>query len=124
MVGDIKQSIYGFRGAMPDIFADYRRRFSDDSGEGRVIFMSENFRSDSTVIDFSNAVFDTLWKRAGDSMDYREDDRLICGKNGGDTKKEKVEIVLIDSGKEDEGDDDKRAPLRRCEIRWYTHPSP
>ena len=106
MVGDIKQSIYGFRGAMPDIFADYRRRFSNDSGEGRVIFMSENFRSDSTVIDFSNAVFDTLWKRAGDSMDYREDDRLICGKNGGDTKKEKVEIVLIDSGKEDEGDDD------------------
>ena len=113
MVGDIKQSIYGFRGAMPDIFADYRRLFSDEDGDGRVIFMSENFRSDSTVIDFSNAVFDTLWKRAGDSMDYRDGDRLICGKNGGDTEKEKVEILLIKGGKkstksddEDEYDDD------------------
>ena len=104
MVGDIKQSIYGFRGAMPDIFADYRRRFSDTDDHGRVIFMSENFRSDRSVIDFSNAVFDTLWKKAGESMDYRDSDRLVCAKNGGDTSREPVEILLIDGDAEGEED--------------------
>ncbi len=106
MVGDIKQSIYAFRGAMPDIFADYRRQYSsDDNPHGEVIFMSENFRSDSSVINFVNSVFDTVWSRAGDSMDYRTDDRLICGKNGGDTASEKARVVLIDTKSESEDDE-------------------
>ncbi|MBO5898036.1 MAG: UvrD-helicase domain-containing protein, partial [Clostridia bacterium] len=59
MVGDIKQSIYAFRGSDPSLFAGYRKAFPtvktvDDaalSPNGNCIFMSENFRCDQTVID-------------------------------------------------------------------------
>ena len=107
MVGDIKQSIYAFRGAMPDIFTRYRRDFSAPDSSGKVIFMSENFRSDRSVIDFSNAVFDTVWKAAGDSMDYRDEDRLICGREDA-PQGVKPEIVLIgNAGQKDPEETDK-----------------
>jgi len=84
MVGDIKQSIYGFRGAKPEIFADMKRRFSDlhDSAPGSdtVLFMSKNFRSELPIISFANEIFDKLFSLAGDSIGYREEDRLTLGK--------------------------------------------
>ncbi len=62
MVGDIKQSIYRFRGASPDIFMGYRDSFSDVSGDGctKRIFMSNNFRCSKSVVDFSNFLFRKL----------------------------------------------------------------
>lgn len=62
MVGDIKQSIYNFRDAEPEIFSNYRKNFVDkeldcsDELQGRSLFMSENFRCNKEVIDFTNLV--------------------------------------------------------------------
>ncbi|HEY2155626.1 MAG TPA: UvrD-helicase domain-containing protein [Isosphaeraceae bacterium] len=53
LVGDAKQSIYGFRGARPDLFERYHAEFP---GEGR-LRLTENFRSRRGVIDFVNALF-------------------------------------------------------------------
>lgn len=92
MVGDIKQSIYAFRGAMPNIFVEYVT-----ASICKHISMNSNFRSDASVIDFVNDVFDPVWSCAGKSIGYRYEDRLICGKNGGDTAREKVQIVLVDT---------------------------
>ena len=84
MVGDIKQSIYSFRLAEPDIFASLRAAFPplDEAGDSPAasIFMSENFRCDETVIDFVNAVFDRLLGVAGESIGYRPEDRLTFAK--------------------------------------------
>ncbi|MBR2351271.1 MAG: UvrD-helicase domain-containing protein [Clostridia bacterium] len=84
MVGDIKQSIYGFRGARPEFFAEMKKSFPElkDSGPGgsASIFMSKNFRSESPVIDFVNEVFDKLFDLTRDSIGYRDGDRLVCGK--------------------------------------------
>ena len=84
MVGDIKQSIYGFRGARPEIFAGMKKSFPEigdsSAGGSASIFMSKNFRSESPIIDFVNEVFDSLFELAGDSIGYRRDDRLECGK--------------------------------------------
>lgn len=80
MVGDIKQSIYGFRGAEPSLFADYRAAFpAKDSAEAKssdsaAIFMSENFRCDQTVIDFTNTVCGRIFSACGESIGY-------CAKN-------------------------------------------
>ena len=53
MVGDEKQSIYRFRGADVSVF----KKMADDAGEDRVLTLSENFRSEKSVIDRINAIF-------------------------------------------------------------------
>lgn len=97
MVGDIKQSIYAFRGAMPSIFSDYRRSFdeystekglTDTNGKGSTVFLSDNFRSAKPVTEFVNAVSDALFKNEPSEVDmsyripYSVSDRLVCGKEG------------------------------------------
>ena len=55
-VGDIKQSIYGFRGANCQLFAIKYRRYQAHSG-GKLITLSENFRTRKTLIDEVNNIF-------------------------------------------------------------------
>ncbi|MBR2342751.1 MAG: UvrD-helicase domain-containing protein [Clostridia bacterium] len=84
MVGDIKQSIYGFRNANPAFFKEKKTSFpplSESVAGGEAsIFMSNNFRSDEGVIDFVNLVFDTLFEKIGESMGYEAGDRLRYSK--------------------------------------------
>lgn len=58
-VGDVKQAIYRFRRADPNIFNRRYARYRD-TDDGRLIFLSENFRSRSEILDFANALFDAL----------------------------------------------------------------
>ncbi len=87
MVGDIKQSIYGFRGSEPALFSEYRKNFPVVSPEeecpdddGVTLYLSNNFRSDKAVIDFSNAVFEVLFNNNSGKAPYTEGDRLVCSK--------------------------------------------
>lgn len=61
MVGDVKQSIYGFRGAQPHIFASLREEFPDydhcGEGDAAVLSLAANFRSDPAVLHFVNRIF-------------------------------------------------------------------
>ena len=61
MVGDYKQSIYGFRGAEPRIFLEKDALYSKGSG-GERIFLAESFRSVPPVLDFVNRFFQLLWE--------------------------------------------------------------
>ncbi len=84
MVGDIKQSIYGFRSANTDIFADMKKNYAP-MREGSepvpsTIFMSENFRCDKGVVDFVNDIFDKLFYHLRDSIGYLDGDRLKYAK--------------------------------------------
>ena len=60
MVGDYKQSIYGFRGAEPGLFLEKDRLYQKGE-QGERIFLSESFRSDPPVLNFVNHFFKTLW---------------------------------------------------------------
>ena len=84
MVGDVKQSIYSFRNAEPAIFASYKKAFlplrEAENASAASIFMSQNFRSDTAVIDFTNRIFDTVFAHAGASIAYTADDRLEYAK--------------------------------------------
>ena len=104
MVGDIKQSIYAFRGAEPALFAGYRSRFDGESevrGDGQTIFLSHNFRCDQSVVDFVNLVCGDLFL-SGDTVSYKEGDRLIRGKKEEDDAHVPVEVVLLSGEKSDE----------------------
>ncbi len=87
MVGDIKQSIYGFRGSEPSIFAGYRRSmplYTDADAKdarGVCVFMSDNFRCDKPVIDFANRVCAFLFSACEESVGYRPQDDLVCSKS-------------------------------------------
>ena len=64
MVGDIKQSIYGFRSACPEIFASMKNAFpllKVAEGDCASIFMSRNFRCDKGVVDFVNNIFNSAF---------------------------------------------------------------
>lgn len=91
MVGDIKQSIYGFRGAEPSIFAGYRL-----NGEIDKIYLRHNFRCDAPIIDFVNLVCGTLFTSAGKTVPYDETDALVCGK--AESGNAPVEIAVVDTG--------------------------
>ena len=84
MVGDIKQSIYGFRSARPDIFASLKKSYPALNSEGDFpsasIFMSNNFRCDRGVVDFVNSVFDRIFSLTGENIGYSEGDRLTFSK--------------------------------------------
>ncbi|MBO5204002.1 MAG: UvrD-helicase domain-containing protein [Clostridia bacterium] len=86
MVGDIKQSIYSFRGAEPSLFAHYRAAFPSHTSEDAensdcsTIFMSENFRCARPIIDFTNLVCSNIFSACGESIGYTKEDDLVCAK--------------------------------------------
>ncbi len=57
MVGDIKQSIYRFRQADPQIFNDKFKAYQEEGADGELILLKENFRSHVEVLDATNDVF-------------------------------------------------------------------
>ncbi|HYG67714.1 MAG TPA: UvrD-helicase domain-containing protein [Anaeromyxobacteraceae bacterium] len=87
-VGDLKQSIYRFRGADVAVFARVIRRFGD-AGAGRVLHLSVNHRSAPAILDFVNAVSErALQPPAGvpprdDELRFGEHDRLVATRAGG-----------------------------------------
>lgn len=83
MVGDVKQSIYRFRLADPQIFlkkyAQYAVAEEAQPGEGRKILLSQNFRSGAEVIAGINDVFETCMSQAVGGLNYGEDEALREG---------------------------------------------
>ena len=108
MVGDAKQSIYAFRGASPELFLGYRAAFDADPDAGRTIFLSNNFRCDEHIIDFSNLVFSVLFG-VGGGLPYHAEDALVCSKRpeGEDTQTQvSVAFLQTDRDEEDETAED------------------
>lgn len=80
MVGDVKQSIYRFRQAKPEIFLEKYATYGTEKGEAnRKIMLYKNFRSREEVVNCANYIFEnTMSKQIGD-IDYTEDERLNLG---------------------------------------------
>lgn len=81
MVGDVKQSIYGFRLADPTLFIQKYHDFAEEDGGRRIIF-AENFRSRKEVLDFTNLIFTQLMDQNVGQIEYDEQAELINGFTG------------------------------------------
>ncbi|MCR4656014.1 MAG: helicase-exonuclease AddAB subunit AddA [Lachnospiraceae bacterium] len=79
MVGDVKQSIYAFRLARPDIFTEKYNRYSKDDSKEQRIDLSENFRSRRDIIDTVNELFFTVMNKNSAGLEYNEDAKLRYG---------------------------------------------
>lgn len=109
-VGDIKQSIYSFRGAVPSIFEQelaLRPKYDKNNDAPAVkIFLSENFRSTAEILEFCNGIFGKLMNT--ETMRYGEDERLYCGSGRRGTVPELC-LISKNDGEEDEDDSDREA---------------
>lgn len=68
-VGDLKQSIYRFRKARPDLFAEQLHRFKQEEFP-QVQFLTRNFRSSKGVLGFVNFFFSLIMTRVSGGADY------------------------------------------------------
>lgn len=78
MVGDVKQSIYRFRLASPEIFIEKSESFPYYDGKEKKskIILSQNFRSRKGVVDTVNFFFDALLSKKCGEIDYTDDEKL------------------------------------------------
>ncbi|WP_022762496.1 helicase-exonuclease AddAB subunit AddA [Butyrivibrio sp. AD3002] len=80
MVGDVKQSIYKFRLARPEIFMEKMAKYSWEEGQPeRKISLHNNFRSRSEVLDSVNYIFEQIMDEDLGRVRYNEDARLVVG---------------------------------------------
>lgn len=106
IVGDVKQSIYRFRSACPEIFNnDKKNAFKD--GFPNLITLSKNFRSRKEVLDFCNFVFENTMTNYFGEVTYDKDEKLYLGASFESGKNLDTEVLIIDGmeKKEDEEDD-------------------
>lgn len=86
MVGDVKQSIYGFRNAAPELFSGKYDRLEEIENDGdknglneAKIILAQNFRSRKQVIDATNEVFGKLMSESFGGAKYGKKEELVLG---------------------------------------------
>ncbi len=118
MVGDVKQSIYKFRLAEPELFINKYSSFkSGDSVTSKVIDLNSNFRSKNGVIDFVNELFGTIMNKKSTGLDYDCDAALVKGCSYQGPCDFKTELYLVDANPDAEEDfDEEIAELKAVEL--------
>ena len=98
-VGDVKQSIYRFRQAMPEIFIRLKDQYApyppQNPAAPSKILLSKNFRSRKAVTESVNFIFSQIMSRACGDVDYDDAESLVCGAVYPDAE-ECCELHLLD----------------------------
>jgi ATP-dependent helicase/nuclease subunit A len=97
MVGDVKQSIYRFRLARPELFMEkYDSYPTEAGGITRRIDLHRNFRSRREVLDGVNYIFERIMRKKIGGIRYDEDARLNYGASYEETKDCEMELIGVD----------------------------
>ena len=106
MVGDVKQSIYKFRQAMPELFLNkyhkYKSKKDKQKEDDLKIQLFKNFRSRDNVLDFTNIVFQDIMSNDLGDIEYDEKEYLNLGADYPELKQNfATEIDIIDLKEEE-----------------------
>ena len=106
MVGDVKQSIYKFRQAMPELFISkyktYKNKTEKTDEDDLKIQLFKNFRSRENVLYFTNLIFQDIMSDDLGDIEYNEDEYLNLGADYKEAKQDlNTEIDIIDLSDED-----------------------
>lgn len=119
MVGDVKQSIYKFRLARPELFLEKYDTYQEE-GECQRIDLSKNFRSRPQVVDTVNEIFSRLMGRQTGGIDYDEKAALYPGASYPENAGCESELLLVEKPegvKEDKrGDNVRRLTEKQAEA--------
>lgn len=98
MVGDVKQSIYRFRLARPEIFMEKYMRFKKPSAQNVCIDLNRNFRSRGEVLESVNDVFESIMTVKSAGVPYDERARLYPGAEYPvfEGQNQNTELILIE----------------------------
>lgn len=106
-VGDVKQAIYGFRLANPQIFINVLNRlteYEDGSEEKNVsVTLNKNFRSSIDVVNLVNTIFRRIMTVKTAGLDYTGAEALVCGADYND--RPRMTEFIISEAPEDEPED-------------------
>lgn len=100
MVGDIKQSIYGFRLAKPDIFEHKRSTYSDDDSDDQRIILGRNFRSEPKILAAVNYLFSGIMDKKTGGVTY-DKEHMFAVDEEELSKGEAVEVIYIADSEEE-----------------------
>lgn len=102
MVGDVKQSIYKFRMACPEMFIEKLYRFTDEESSCQRVILSNNFRSRKQLVDFVNSVFEKLMIKDIGGFDYDNNQKLVYSADFYPVKSDEYRPELLHYCKMDE----------------------
>lgn len=112
MVGDVKQSIYKFRLAKPELFLEKYERYGKEEGAYQKIELHKNFRSRHEVLDSINGLFYQIMTKSLGNIRYTDDAALYAGADYPETIEEgnaKTELLLLDTSELSAIMDEERA---------------
>lgn len=94
MVGDVKQSIYGFRMADPSLFQEKYEQYKENNGGVRII-LQENFRSRQHVLGGTNYIFQQIMDEHLGELVYDDDAMLVQGNDQAFPTDASMDISLL-----------------------------
>lgn len=114
-VGDIKQSIYKFRSACPEIFNDDKNNSYKDKFP-MIITLSKNFRSRDLVLDFCNFIFECVMSSYLGEVEYNDDEKLYTGAFFPENNNAISEIDIINFEEKTDNDDEDLSKVEKEAI--------
>ncbi len=119
VVGDVKQSIYAFRGANPRNFLDKKNRYieieNSNENDAKKIILGNNFRSCETVCEFVNFFFELYMQKFSGDIVYNDEEKLIPTASYPQIFEDAVSMDIIDCSESEE----KSLTLEARQIASY-----
>jgi ATP-dependent helicase/nuclease subunit A len=112
MVGDVKQSIYKFRLARPELFLEKYNTYCPEEGDCRRIDLAKNFRSRTQVVDTVNSVFSGIMSKDIGGIEYDERAALYPGAVYPENEGCESELLLVEKPDSNAEENAKRLEAR------------
>lgn len=120
MVGDVKQSIYRFRLARPELFMEKHASYTQTDSDHQRIELHKNFRSQKQVLLGVNFLFGQIMTRGLGNIEYDREAALYAGASFPKREREdflKTEVLLLDLGSDQELVEESEENERELEAR-------
>ena len=117
MVGDVKQSIYRFRLARPELFMEKFATYDLEESKKQRIDLHKNFRSRKEVLNFTNDIFYKIMAMDLGNVAYDAEAALYYGANYEDTKDMEAEVLLYEL----DGESEESLSKKQLEARMVAN---
>ncbi|GMA70466.1 ATP-dependent helicase/nuclease subunit A [Leuconostoc litchii] len=117
MVGDVKQSIYGFRQAEPSLFTNKYKRFSQAKNDDIRIDLADNFRSQNNVTNVTNLIFTQIMDESLGDIAYTGEAKLVPKASYPDEVPAVFDLdIIVDDGEDSNENDAETFEKRQAQY--------